>query len=193
MQTHTKIEQFHRSSSWASNSARISQDPAINSTFSAFHTYKGKVTPYLHQLFEFCKCEIHTRRTRLTVEIDGNTYVALYSPSSGEPNILSLDWFSLVQSSPALFHASCYTGATLLDVTRSSLFYSVTPEIRRHKAEAIHLINKELEKGKEIPEAVILAVIMMLLEASEQMANKTALQPEAEVSPFNTPFIFMQL
>jgi hypothetical protein len=131
------------------------------------------------------------------VEIVGNTYVTLYSPKPGEPNILSLDWFSSVQSNPALFHASCYTGATLLDLTRSSLFYSVAPEIRRHKAEAIHLINKELEKGiekvGEIPEAVILAIMMMLREASEQMeSNTAAVQPEAEVSPFKPPFIFMQ-
>jgi hypothetical protein len=37
--------------SWVPSPAQISQRPAMDSTFSALQTYKGKVTPYLYELF----------------------------------------------------------------------------------------------------------------------------------------------
>jgi hypothetical protein len=129
------------------------------------------------------------------VKINGTMNSLLYPPKPGEPDILSMDWFSLVSSSPPVFHASCYIAATVKDVMRSSLFYSVTPEIRRHKAEAIYLINKALEKGehKDIPESIILAVLMMIPEASESIGNGTAsVQLEVDDSPFKAPGILKQ-
>ena len=44
---------FLRTSTWASNSAMLSQRPITESTISALQTYKGKVTPHLHQLIEY--------------------------------------------------------------------------------------------------------------------------------------------
>jgi hypothetical protein len=115
----------------------------------------------------------------------------LYPSEIGEPGLLAVDWFELSQSCPALFHASCYTAATVADLARSSLFYSVTPEIKMHKMEAIRQINRELEKGKDIPDEVILAVISLPGEASESLKSRST-SMKLEVSPFKQPFFFMQ-
>src|ERR1700760_4888257 len=126
------------------------------------------------------------------VRIDSQVYGVLYPPNPGEIPLLAMDFFSLAFSNPAFFHAHCFLAATIADITRSSLFYSVTPEIRRHKAEAIHLINKELNKGKDVPEETALAVVALIREASELVGNEAAnvkTEAEAEVSPFKVPFI----
>jgi hypothetical protein len=97
----------------------------------------------------------------------------------------------LARSYPALLHVGCYVGATFADVARGSLFYSVTPEIRMHKIEGIRLIRKELEKGKDIPEAVVLAVMSLVEEASEVLEKRSTpiLQ---EVFQFKPPYFFLQ-
>jgi len=46
-------DEFLGMSTWASNSAKLSQRPITESTISALQTYKGKVTPHLHQLIEY--------------------------------------------------------------------------------------------------------------------------------------------
>lgn len=114
-----------------------------------------------------------------------------YVPEPGEPPILAFDWFDLVHSCPALFHAGCYIAATYADLNRSSLFYSVTPEIRMHKIEAIRLINEELRKGKDVPEGVILAAMSLIREASEMIKNQSAIV-QLEASPFKQPHFLMQ-
>lgn len=114
----------------------------------------------------------------------------LYPSEIGEPGLLAVDWFELSRSCPALFHASCYTAATVADLVRSSLFYSVTPEIKWHKIEAIRQINRELDKA-DVPDEVILAVISLPGEASETLKNRRT-PMQLDVSPFKQPFFFMQ-
>jgi hypothetical protein len=43
------IEKFFQRSTWAQNSAQLSEKRVIESKISALQTYKGKVTPYLHE------------------------------------------------------------------------------------------------------------------------------------------------
>lgn len=53
-QIRTMIDQFFHHSTWVPNSACLSEKRAIESTFSALQTYKGRVTPYLHELLAPC-------------------------------------------------------------------------------------------------------------------------------------------
>ena len=62
-----------------------------------------------------------------------------------------------------------------------------------HKLEAICLIKKELAKGDDLPEALILAILSLVQEASEFIRNESAsVQSEEEVSPFKPPSLLMQ-
>jgi hypothetical protein len=62
-----------------------------------------------------------------------------------------------------------------------------------HKFEAIRLIRKELAKGADIPEAMILAAMSLIRPASEGMKKgSTSVQSEAEISPFKPPQFLMQ-
>jgi len=108
------------------------------------------------------------------------------------PAPLTLDWFSLVRKYPPLFHAACYGAAQFLDIVRGSLFYSVTPEIINHKAEAIRLIKQEVETGIDLPEVLILAILTLVEEASVIIERKRARAiSKPEVSPFSPHSILM--
>ena len=173
---------YCRESTGSPNAAQLSQKPAIESTISAIQTYKGKVSPYCHELLGFYA---------------SNIWSNFLPPEGDEPSPLSIEWFGLVQTHPAVFHAACYGAATHLDMIHSKLFYSVTPEVRMHKLMAIHLINKELTKGKDVPEALILAIMTLLREASDAMEDQRASKKsEAESGkkelPFKSPPFLMQ-
>jgi hypothetical protein len=173
---------YFRKSTRGPNVARLSQKPAIESTINAIQTYKGKVSPYCHELLGFYA---------------SNIWPNFLPPEGDEPPPLSIEWFGLVQTHPAVFHAACYGAATHLDMIHSKLFYTVTPEVRMHKIMAIHLINKELTKGKDVPEALILAIMTLLREASDTMEDQRASeQSEAESGvkeiPFRPPPFLMQ-
>jgi hypothetical protein len=90
-----------------------------------------------------------------------------------------------------MFHVACYVAATFFDLTRGSLFYSLTPEIQMHKLEAIRLINKELEKGRDVPEIILYAIMSLIADASEIMKRMSEKVPQAEVLPFKPPFVLM--
>lgn len=99
----------------------------------------------------------------------------------------------MVRSHPALFHASLYAAATHLDLMHSSIFFTGTPEIRMHKLEAIRLINEELERGGDIPEAVILAIMSLVREASEFIRGESGNKQEADKeSIFKLPLLPIQ-
>lgn len=99
----------------------------------------------------------------------------------------------MVRSHPALFHASLYTAATHLDLMHSSILFTATPEIRMHKLEAIRLINDELVRGGDIPEAIILAIMSLVREASEFIGDDSGRQQEVDkYSPFKLPLLPMQ-
>jgi hypothetical protein len=61
-----------------------------------------------------------------------------------------------------------------------------------HKLEAIRLINKELEKGKDIPEIIIFAVMSLIADAGEIMRRISEKGPVVEIFPFKPPFVLME-
>lgn len=77
----------------------------------------------------------------------------------------------MVRLHPALFHASLYGAATHLDLVHSSIHFSGTMEMMMHKFEAIRLINEELSRGGDIPEAIILAKVSLLREAGDTIKS----------------------
>jgi hypothetical protein len=79
----------------------------------------------------------------------------------------------------------------MADVLRGSLFYSNTPEVRMHKLEGIRLIQQDIERGKNIPDGVILAVMSLTEEASEVLKRRST-RVELEAYQFKAPFFFMQ-
>jgi hypothetical protein len=115
----------------------------------------------------------------------------LWPTENDEPSPFFFDWFSFVCSEPAVFHVSCYVAATFVDLTRGSLTYSLTPEIQMHKLEAIRLINKELGKGRDVPEGIIYAIANLVPEASEIMKRISEQESQAEAFPFKPPFFLM--
>jgi hypothetical protein len=82
--------------------------------------------------------------------------------------------------------------AAYADLYRSSLFYTVSPEIRRHKIEAIRLINKELkENDKGVSEAVILAILCIMQDPISTIGSQKVIEPP-ETSPFKQLFFLLQ-
>ena len=64
-----------------------------------------------------------------------------------------------------------------------------------HKIEAIRLINEELAKGEDVPEAIILAATSFINEASNRIGNVTAnmhKKPEVCISRIKTPVFLRQ-
>jgi hypothetical protein len=77
----------------------------------------------------------------------------------------------MVRLHPALFHASLYGAAVHLDLLHSSIYFSNTVEIMMHKFEAIRLINEELSRNRDIPEAIILAIVSLIREARKTVKS----------------------
>ena len=68
----------------------------------------------------------------------------------------------------------------------------MSPEIRRHKIEAIRLINKELEKNvKGLPEAIILAVMCIMRDPIDAIESQKVIE-QPETSPFKQPYFLLQ-
>lgn len=113
---------------------------------------------------------------------------------SQELSPLTVDWLSMLQVNSALFHATLYYTAAHMDLSNSSTKFTQTMEIKLHKQEAIRLINAELPKGKDIPEAIILAVLCLIQEPTEPVNNdnETEVSEEDDYSPFKLPLIPIQ-
>jgi hypothetical protein len=118
-----------------------------------------------------------------------NVWNSYWPPENDELSPLCFDWFSFICSSPAMFHVACFVAATFTDLMNGTLFYSLTPEIQMYKVEAIRQINKELEKGRDTPEIVIVAIMSLIADASEVMKRLSEKKSEVEVFPFKPPFI----
>jgi hypothetical protein len=127
------------------------------------------------------------------MQTDAAAWSVISPPGQNEPPPLAVDWFSLVRSSPAVFHVSCYMAATFADLWRGSLHYSIQPEIRMHKREAIRLVREELVKGPDIAEELILAIMGFVTEASEMfgMASASA-ESRLQSSPFKPSPLLVQ-
>jgi hypothetical protein len=187
---------FLGTSTWASSAAMLSQKPIAESTISALQTYKGKVTPYLHQLIDYRTSQKPCRMNQADNKLDGSVvWPSFWPPRLGEASPLTVDWFALVRSHPVLFHATCYAAATQIDLMQSSTFLSDTVEIKMHKYEAIRMINEELaSKGQNVHETVILSILCMIRGASDVLADEqnTHISEVDKMSPFKDTLMPMQ-
>jgi hypothetical protein len=91
-----------------------------------------------------------------------------------------------------MFHIACYVAASHADLRNGTLFYSLTREIQLHKLEAIRQINKELNKGKDVPEIIIYAIMSLVADASEVMKRMSERGALVEDSPFKPPFVLVE-
>jgi hypothetical protein len=86
--------------------------------------------------------------------------VFLPPPSSTELSPLALDWFSLIRTSPALFHASISFAGSYVEARDPTKQLTRRPELIAHDVEAIRQINFELNR-KNLSDAVLLAIMTM--------------------------------
>ena len=107
-----------------------------------------------------------------------------------EPSPLAVDLFTLMRSNLSFFHASLYAAAVQKDMMQSTTYLTECVEMQRHKYEAIRLINEELAKGSDIPDAVIFAVLC-LVNIENDDVNPDPLEKDKE-PPFKIPLLAMQ-
>jgi hypothetical protein len=68
-----------------------------------------------------------------------------------------MDWFSMIRTSAALFHASISFAGPHIDWLGKSRFFRSNPEMIGHRMEAIRQINQALSRN-DIPDATLLAI-----------------------------------
>jgi hypothetical protein len=98
---------------------------------------------------------------------------------------MATEWFTLIRTSPALFHASMWMAGALLDSRDPIPIHSGTPELVDHKVEAIRQINIEMNEG--VPEALILAVLALTKDPRETDEEKRQRMRLDGTSPFKRP------
>jgi hypothetical protein len=103
--------------------------------------------------------------------------------SSTELCPLAHDWFSMIRTCPASFHASISFACAYIDIRNSSQALRRTPEVIAHNAEAIRQINLELSQNNW-SDAVILAIIGMSKAPDETDLERKARMELNNTSPF---------
>lgn len=130
------------------------------------------------------------------IEIDGDVVWGSFWPAThNNPPPLAVDLFSLLCNHPALFHATCYASATVVDLLNGSVSLTENAEIKMHKMEAIRLINEELAtKGENVHEAIILSIVCLIREAGDILVDERDdnLTEVDKMSPFRVPLLQMQ-
>jgi hypothetical protein len=126
-------------------------------------TYPGKITPALHECIEFCKSNLLAKlfgQALLTlgaIVTSAIWTVFLPAPSSTELSPLALDWFSMIRTSPALFHSSISFAGSYIEARDPTKLLTRRPELIAHDMEAIRQINFELSRNN-LSDAVLLAI-----------------------------------
>jgi hypothetical protein len=80
------------------------------------------------------------------------------SPTELSP--LAMDWFSMIRTSPALFHSSISFAGSYIEARDPIKALTRSPELIAHDVEAIHQIKFELERNN-LSDAVVLAIMTM--------------------------------
>jgi hypothetical protein len=112
--------------------------------------------------------------------------VLLPAPSSKEISPLAMDWFSMIRTSPALFHASISFAGPHIDWLRKTQFFRSNPDIIGHRVEAIRKINQALSEN-DIPEATLLAISTVTDVPEETDLERQKRADLDAASPFRPP------
>jgi len=96
----------------------------------------------------------------------------------------------MMRSNLSFFYASLYAAAVQMDMMQSTTYLTESVEMQRNKYEAIRLINEELAKGSDFPDAVIFAVLC-LVNIENDDVSRDQLEKDKD-SPFKIPPLAMQ-
>jgi hypothetical protein len=111
--------------------------------------------------------------------------------SSKEIFLVKNDFFSIICTSPALFHSFVSFVGAYINARYSTQFIVSTPEIIAHKAEAIRQINLELSKDS-VSDALLLAIMQMARLRDETDLKEQKVMKPTWTSPFKPPSISLQ-
>jgi hypothetical protein len=114
--------------------------------------------------------------------------VFLPALSSTEVSPLAMDWFSMIRTSPALFHSSISFAGAHLEAKDPTQSLTRSPEMIAHNMDAVRQINFELSRNN-LSDAVLLSIMTM-----SRVPEETELERQKRIELNNTcPFKLPQM